>query len=124
MTIPLQITFRHIPPSAALENRIRVLAERLTKYSSHILQCEIVVEKPHRHQQGDRFDVRALITVPGRTIAVHSAHSDNPSHEDVYVALRDVFRAARRKLQDYERERRNDVKTHAGTGRTHASYSG
>jgi cold shock CspA family protein len=27
--------------------------------------------------------------------------------------MRDAFKAARRKLQDYERERRGDVKTHA-----------
>jgi hypothetical protein len=34
------------------------------------------------------------------------------AHEDPYVALRDAFRAARRKLQDYERRRYRKVKHH------------
>ena len=34
------------------------------------------------------------------------------SHKDVYVAIRDAFKAMRRLLQDYVRCLRHDVKTH------------
>jgi cold shock CspA family protein len=34
---------------------------------------------------------------------------------DVYVAVRDAFRAARRQLEDYARKRRGHVKTHEPT---------
>ncbi|MDX1488117.1 MAG: cold shock domain-containing protein, partial [Acidiferrobacterales bacterium] len=34
------------------------------------------------------------------------------AHEDVYVALRDAFAAARRQLGDYARRRRGDTKVH------------
>jgi hypothetical protein len=34
-------------------------------------------------------------------------------HEDPYVAVRDAFPAVQRQLEDYERERRGDVKRHA-----------
>jgi cold shock CspA family protein len=114
MKLPLQITFRHMEPSPALEARIRELASRLDKFSAQIMRCHVVVEAPHQHsQQGALFDIRLDITVPNDEIAIRGAHPVDHSHEDPYVALRDAFRASRRKLEDYERRRRLDVKLHA-----------
>ncbi|MGC2459566.1 MAG: HPF/RaiA family ribosome-associated protein [Steroidobacteraceae bacterium] len=114
MKLPLQITFRHMQPSAALETRIRELVSRLDKFSGQIMRCRVVVEAPHHHShQGALFDIRLDITVPNDEIAIRRAHPVDHSHEDAYVALRDAFRAARRKLEDYERRRRLDVKSHA-----------
>ena len=114
MKIPLQITFRHMDHSPVLESRIRDLAGRLEKFSPQIMHCHVVIEAPHQHQhQGQVFDVHVDLTVPGREIAIRRAGPADPSHTDPYVALRDAFRAVRRKLQDYERERRQDIKTHA-----------
>jgi len=114
MKLPIEITFSHMEPSAALESRIRELASRLEKFSAQIMRCHIVVEAPgHHSHQGGLFDFRIDITVPGEEIAIRRAHPRAHSHEDPYVALRDAFRAARRKLEDYERKRRLDVKTHA-----------
>src|SRR5215831_7648130 len=107
MQAPLQITFRHMPPSAALESRIRTLAARLENFCSRIVHCRVTVDVPAGHQsQGGCFDVRMDITVPGREIAVRRARPHEPAREDVYVALRCIYRAARRQLQDYERGRR------------------
>ena len=118
MQVPLQITFRHMDASPALESRIRALVARFEKFSRQIVHCHVVIEAPQGHQlQNKRFDVRIDITVPGREITVRRARPDDPSHQDVYVALRDVFRAARRRLQDYERERRQDIKTHVEMAR-------
>lgn len=113
MKLPLEITFLHVEPSAALEARIRKLASRLEKFSAQIMRCHVVVEAPSQHShQGGLFGFRISITVPGDEIAIRRAHPGTHSHEDPYVALRDAFRAARRKLEDYERKRRQDVKTH------------
>jgi cold shock CspA family protein/ribosome-associated translation inhibitor RaiA len=113
MQLPLQVTFRHVDPSPALESRIRELAARLERYSDQVMGCQVTVEAPHRHgHQGALYDVRIDITVPDREIAIHRAHPRDHSHEDPYVALRDAFRAARRKLQDYERRRYLKVKHH------------
>jgi len=69
----------------------------------------VVVEIPHKHkQQGNLFDIRLDIRVPGEDIVLNREMS-----EDVYVALRDVFDAARRRLEDHARRMRGDVKTHA-----------
>jgi cold shock CspA family protein/ribosome-associated translation inhibitor RaiA len=114
MKLPLQITFRQIEPSAALEARIRELAARLEKFSAQITSCRVVVEPlSHHQQQGALFDIRINITLPRHEISIRRAHPADHSHENPYVALRDAFRAARRKLEDYERKRRKDVKTHA-----------
>jgi cold shock CspA family protein/ribosome-associated translation inhibitor RaiA len=115
MRLPLQITFRHMEPSPALEARIRELAERLDKFSADIMHCSVIVEAPPKHQhQGGLFEVRMDLTVPGSEIAIRRSHPIRHSHEDPYVALRDAFRAARRKLEDYERERHAPAKTHVG----------
>jgi ribosome-associated translation inhibitor RaiA len=114
MILPLQISFRLMEPSPALEARIRELASRLDRFSDQITRCHVIVELPTRHQQqGNLFDFRLDITLPDAEIAISHARPADPAHEDPYVALRDAFRAARRKLQDYERKRRGDVKSHS-----------
>jgi len=115
MQVPLQITFRHMPPSPAFEARIRELVDRLQKFSPDIMRCHVTVEAPPKHQhQGGLFDVRIDLTVPEKEIAIRRTHPVDHSHEDPYVALRDAFRAARRQLEDYERKRRPPAKTRVG----------
>ena len=115
MKIPLQITFRHMDPSAALEARIRELADRFEKFSTQIMRCHVIVEpKAHHQHKGGLYDFHIDLTLPDTEIAIRRAHPADHAHEDPFVALRDAFRAARRKLQDYERKRRPDVKSRIG----------
>lgn len=108
MQLPLQITVRNMSLSAAAEANIRSKAEQLDKFCDCIMRCHVVVEAPHRHhRKGVLFHVRIDLTVPGSEIIIK-----RESDEDVYVAIRDAFDAARRKLQDYMRLRRGKVKMH------------
>jgi ribosomal subunit interface protein len=108
MQIPLQITTRDVEQSEALEARIREKAKKLDEFFNHIVSCRVVVEKEHKHQsQGKHFNVRIDIGVAGGEIAINREHA-----EDVYVALRDAFDAAKRKVGDYAHKLRGDVKTH------------
>jgi len=108
MKIPLQITLRDIPHSAAVETAIREKAAKLDHFYTHIMSCRVMVEIPGKHpHQGKQFNVRIDITVPGNEIVVNRDH-----HEDVYVALRDAFDAAKRQLEDYSHKQRRDTKTH------------
>jgi cold shock CspA family protein len=55
------------------------------------------------------------LTLPdGRDVYADRNPKLNHAHEDVYVAIRDVFMAARRKLQDEARLLRGDVKHREG----------
>jgi ribosomal subunit interface protein len=108
----LQITFRNMKASEALEARVRELVQKLERFSSQIIRCQVVVDAPHHqhHEKGALFDFQVNIAVPGKEIVIGHTHTKNPAHTNPYVALRDAFRAARRQLQDYERIRRQDVK--------------
>ena len=108
MQIPLQITIRDVEHSEALETHIRGKVEKLEEFFKSIISCRVVVEMPHKHHhQGKQFNVRIDIGVPGSEIVVNRDHA-----EDIYVALRDAFDAAKRQLEDYARKIRGDVKTH------------
>jgi ribosome-associated translation inhibitor RaiA/cold shock CspA family protein len=114
MQLPLQITFRHMDPSPALEARIRQRAEELDQFFDRITSCRVVVESRHtRHQQGNVFEVRIDLMLPGREIVVGRDSGANHAHEDAHVAVRDAFDAARRLLEDHARDRRGAVKLHA-----------
>lgn len=113
MKLPLQITFRGLESSAALESDIRDKAEKLDRVSPDIMSCRVVVQQHHRHhEEGNLFHVHVDLTVPGREIAVSREHGQHHGHTDPYVAVRDAFDEARRVLEDFERERRQQVKTH------------
>lgn len=108
MQIPLQITIHDMPHSEALEALIRDKVKKLDSLFAHVTSCRVVVEMPHRHQhQGKQFNVRIDLDVPGNEIIVNRDHD-----EDVYVALRDAFDAARRQLEDYVHRLRRETKTH------------
>lgn len=108
MLTPLQITIRDVDHSEALDTHIRDKVKKLEEFFDHIMSCRVVVEMPHKHQhQGKQFNVRIDIGVPGSEIVVNRDHA-----ESVYVALRDAFDAAKRRLEDYARKIRGDVKTH------------
>ena len=100
--------------SPAVESAIRTWVTRLERYYDHIERCAVVIEIPHRHhRQGTTFQVHVHLTVPDRTIAVSRDPTRDTAHENIYVAVANAFRAARRQLQDYARIRRGDVKLHA-----------
>jgi cold shock CspA family protein len=113
MDLPLQITWRGITPSPAVEADIREKAVKLEQFHDHIVSIRAVVEAPHqKHHKGNLFHVSLDIKVPGKELAVARGPAEHHAHEDVYVAVRDAFDAARRTLQDHMRVRRGDVKHH------------
>jgi len=137
MDIPLQITFRNMAPSAAIEKRISEKAAKLQLFCNRIVSCRVTVEAPHRHhRKGKSYEIRIELTVPGGELLIrhtpknlepvkavssdkaktelHARREPNKraAHEDSYVAIRDAFNAAGRKLQDYMRRRNLATKLH------------
>ena len=110
--LPLQITWRDFEPSPALEADIRSHVEKLEQFYDRITSCRVVVEAPHaHHHKGKLYRLHIDIKVPGREISVTRDPAEHHSHEDIYVALRDAFDAAKRQLQDHARIARGDVKS-------------
>lgn len=83
MKIPLQINFRHMDPSDALEAKIREKAQKLEQFAEHIMSCRVTVDQEHKHhQQGNLFSVKLDITVPGKEIVIDRHPDKHHAHED------------------------------------------
>lgn len=108
MQLPVQITAHDFPLPADLEAEIRDKAAKLDSYYNGIMRCRVVVEAPvGHHRRGGPYNVRIDLTVSGGELVVN--RQDN---EELPVAIRDAFDAMRRRLEDYARHQRGDVKVH------------
>jgi len=126
---PLQITFRNGTFPSVAEQWIRSEAAKLENFYGRIMGCRVAVESPHRHhKEGSPYHVRIDLTVPGgeivikhepslRTKARQSGEAEikkqmgvRAPHKHLRQAIDDAFKAAGRRLQDYARRQRGDVK--------------
>ena len=106
MQITSEVRFNGLEHSDAVEATAQRWVARLEHVYDRITKCGIVVAKPpKRHRHGSGFQVSVVVEVPGSEIAVTHA-----VHEDVYVAVADAFRAARRQLQHHVDSRREFAK--------------
>jgi cold shock CspA family protein len=127
----VQTTFRNLRPSTAIEDSIRAEVAKLATFYDRITNCRVLIEIPHKHHRsGQRYHIRIDIAVPGSELVVmhepglrhairemeldegQKALELDAAHKELYVALRDTFAAARRRLQDYARRQRGAVKIH------------
>jgi ribosome-associated translation inhibitor RaiA len=116
-TVPFQtnVTFKNMKSSDTLEARINEHADKLDQFYDGITSCDVLVETPHRHQaHGRPFHVRVHLhlNAPGAEIIVSHDPGVEGAHQDPYVAVRDAFVTAKRRLQDFVDRLRGDVKIH------------
>ena len=100
----LQITFRGMSPSLAVEALICERTERL----AHLIQrCHVVVDQPHRHQhKGRPFNVRLDMMTPFGEVVVTRALDGSHRYEPLQTLIRDAFDAATRQLEQQADRRR------------------
>ncbi len=114
MQKPLQIRFHNLEHSDAIEASVRKHAKKLEQFNESIISCQVTVESPHKHQhKGVLYHVVIDVRVPGDEIVVSRMPDDEHAHEDVYVTIRDAFKAAQRQVREHLRIRRGHVKKHA-----------
>lgn len=114
MSIPLDLTFRDMEPSDAVTSAIRTSLDRLGRLFDRVQKCVAVIERPHHSQrQGQGFHVRLELVVPDKVIAINRDPAYDDEHMNVYLAIGDAFRAARRQLHDHAAIVRGEVKSHA-----------
>ncbi|MGI9413592.1 MAG: HPF/RaiA family ribosome-associated protein [Hyphomicrobiales bacterium] len=105
MQTPPQISFVGMDPSPAIESRVMERIEKLEEFHKRITSCRVAISAPHRHgRKGRIYDVRIDVSVPGGEVVVNREPGQNHAHEDVYVAIRDAFKAAQRQLEDHVRK--------------------
>jgi ribosomal subunit interface protein len=103
MKLPVQIAFRGLEPSAAVEAAAREKVAKLELFCKDLISCRVEIEQLDKHrQQGRPFLVRIDVTLPGHELTVNQQ-----PNEDAYVALRDAFDAMRRQVEDVVRRTRD-----------------
>jgi hypothetical protein len=131
MTLPLQLTFRNMKHSAEVEDWVRSEAAKLETFYHRILGCRVAIEVPHRHHRKG-LHVRIDLTLPGKEIVVkrepvaygrklpveaistsRRTHAKS-SNAELELAIHDAFKSAGRRVQDFARRQRGDVKRHQG----------
>lgn len=119
------VTFHGLDRSDTLEADIRTRIGALETHYGSIIGCRVVVELAQRHHQsGNRYHVRIDLAVPGEHIAVaheaslHATEQANemehatkntepdPERTHAFVAVREAFDIARRRLQDFAQQQR------------------
>jgi cold shock CspA family protein len=132
MQSELQITYRNMKPSEQIEEWIRDATAKLDNFYSQIMGCRVELQIPHRHhKKGDLYHIRIDLTLPGGEIVVKREPSLSARtrhlgewkiqkgsemripHKDLRLAINDAFKAAGRRLQDYARRQRGDIKKRA-----------
>jgi cold shock CspA family protein len=113
MKLPVQIAFHNMPHHADIASAIRAQAEWLENYSDRIMSCRVVVDRPHlHHKDGNLYQIRIDLKVPGRELAVKRGQGQQTDSQDLNLMIRDAFDEARRQLEDHARRRRGEIKAH------------
>lgn len=110
MELELQIAARGVDLDARAEALIRQYVDKLERYYDRITGMRVVVEVPQR-QMGEPIvhNVTFDIAVPGAQLVVK-----RQAHPELLTAIQRAYEAARRRLQDYARRQRLQVKAHSG----------
>jgi ribosomal subunit interface protein len=108
MELPVQITFKGLASSPALETRIRAKAAKLARYHERITSIRVLVESTNRHEQlGHAYSVRVDVLIPGAELFASREAGHSHEHEGMYVALRDAFEAVLRQMEHATERRRH-----------------
>jgi cold shock CspA family protein/ribosome-associated translation inhibitor RaiA len=115
MRVPLEITFRGIPPNEDIKELIRQKAAKLDRVAEQLISCRVAVEKKQKHpQSGNPYRVRINMRMPpGRELVVNSGESgEGFIHDDLSTVVREVFEIALRQLKKSNGQLQADVKEH------------
>jgi ribosomal subunit interface protein len=115
MAVVAETLFRNMEPSDAIKDKVAERMASLERLTDRITHLRVIVEAPHRnHHKGKIYHIKINIGLSGQPdlMVSHEPAADH-AHEDVYVAIRDAFDAARRQLRDIGDVRHGKIKTHA-----------
>jgi ribosomal subunit interface protein len=100
-----QITFHGMDVSPAMTALIREKLSKLEQFHNRITSARVTVEmRNQKGRQGHLYHVAVDLEVPGGVVVVNRKPGDQNAHEDLRVAIRDSFNAARRQLEDHVRK--------------------
>ncbi len=99
----VEITFKEIDQSDAVEARIRERVKKLSEMSENIRSCKVWVRAPHRRgRKPTAYVIDLSVQMTGTSLHVDHRPGDDNAHTDIYVAIRDAFNAMERQLRKWK----------------------
>lgn len=114
MQVPLEVTYRDVPKTDAVEALVQEKIARLERVCDHISSCHIAIEKAHdRPSSGSPYRVRIDLRVPpGHELVADQNPGEGTQYEPLEAVIRDAFEAAERQLKELNERQHDQVKTH------------
>ncbi len=115
MQVPLELTFRHLDKSPAVEALIRRRVEKLEQYRHNIISCRVLVERPHQHESsGSPYRVLLSLGVPPvKDVIIDSRPGQHELGESLQTIVNRTFDSAERRLKRLTERQRGNVKADA-----------
>ena len=96
-----QIAFVGMTASEPPRAEVHAWLTRLGLLTAPMTAGRVVIEAVDQDHKERRYRVRMDLTMPHGIVTVGHDHPNNAAHEDIYVAIRNAFRAGRRELEAY-----------------------
>jgi len=96
---PCRITFHGFPPSEPARIEVRAWLTRLGALTGPMIGGDVTIEAVDAGFKERNYRVRMELQMPAGPVLVGTDHPANLPCDDVYVAIRNAFRAARRELE-------------------------
>ena len=91
--------------SEAPRAEVHAWLAKLGPLTAPMTEGRVVIEAVDQDHKERRYRVRMDLTMPHGVVTVGHDHPNNGAHEDIYVAIRNAFRAGRRELEAYSQSR-------------------
>jgi ribosome-associated translation inhibitor RaiA/cold shock CspA family protein len=113
MQSPVQIQFKNMEPSEAVEAAINKWVDKLDRAYPTIITCRVSIAAPSKKKlHGGLYHTRIDIRLPGKEVVVNRNPDLHHSYTDAYVSIRDAFKSAQRQLEDVVKRKQEKVKSH------------
>ena len=100
-----QIAFVGTTASEPPRAEVHAWLAKLGLLTAPMTEGRVVIEAVDEDHKERRYRVRMDLTMPHGIVTVGHDHPNNGAHEDIYVAIRNAFRAGRRELEAYSLSR-------------------
>jgi ribosomal subunit interface protein len=91
----VDVVYRDLESSAALNEIIAKKLAKLSRYSDQIVRSRVVLDAPHNHKhKGKQFRASIELDIKGHPFAI------TQDDESIHIAVRDAFCTAERKVKE------------------------
>ena len=114
METPVQIDFQGMQARTDVRDSIEKHVAELERRYGRVTACRVGVKGPSgHHRTGGLYEVNIHLALPnGREVNIGRTPPADERHADLWFAINDAFKHARRRLQDQVRRLQGQVKQH------------